>query len=202
MLYKVSKDLQVGGSGNSYISPGIHEDIVLTNVEYRVSEKGNEFLAFYFENEIGEKLPHTEWQVRFGENMDEKEKEAYESKVVNQMRRVQRIVTAFIPDDEFDFEVDTFKDFAENTVKILGDRYKDKKVRLKVVYDNRNFASIPTYTRYPWIESMEVPVEKSKIRKLSIDRWERLPYDREANNPNPLEETATDKSKEKDDLPF
>jgi len=50
MLYKVSKDLQVGGSGNSYISPGIHENISLTNVEYRVSEKGNEFLAFYFEN--------------------------------------------------------------------------------------------------------------------------------------------------------
>jgi len=49
---------------------------------------------------------------------------------------------------------------------------------------------------------MEVPAEKSKIRKLSIDRWERLPYDRETNNPNPLEETTTGKSDEKDDLPF
>jgi hypothetical protein len=52
-----------------------------------------------------------------------------------------------------------------------------KLVRLKVVYNwsttkNKDYASLPTYGKYPFIEAMDIT--PSRLRIMDIDRIERL----------------------------
>jgi hypothetical protein len=142
----------------TFMEPGIHENVELTEVKYGISEKGNEYLAFYFKNDNNEQLSHTEW----------KPSDSEQERIVNQMRRVKHIVTKFVPESEYVFNANSFKEFAENTIRILGNKNKGKKIRIKVTYSNTGFTDLPNYV--PFIESMDIPKEKSQLKISSIDK--------------------------------
>jgi len=212
--YKMTEDLHGNFDGTPYMDSGIHANCELTKVEYGKSEKGNEFLAFYFEDPSGAQVSKTEWPVRMPEVLtklspeeyakdNSSEKNMYESMITNQMARIKHICvdSGIVDNDKFTFEAETFKDFAESVVNIIGKNNEGKKVRIKVVYDRNNFTSLPSYTRYVWIESMDVSDEESKIRILSIDKMQRTQSDREVDSPNPFD-NSTNSSESKDDLPF
>jgi hypothetical protein len=167
LIYNVTKELQSEGSESSFMDVGIHENVKMTNVEYGITDKGNEFLAFYFVNETGEQLSHTEWKP--SANL---EAQKLESAVINQMKRIKQIVTKFVPESEFVFVARSFKEFAESVVRVLGKRYEGKRVRIKVVYSGK-YTSLPSYTKFQFIESMDIPKEKSKIKILSLDKMSR-----------------------------
>lgn len=173
MLYNVTEDLQKKNVSNRYMDVGINENVELVSVEYKQTEK-TEFIAFYFENEEKAKLSHTEWKVRqtLQSTITDFDAPTLYLRLVNdQIRRINAIVTTFIPEEEFrKVKADTFKEFCESTIAILGDSYKDVKVRIKVVYDKRNFTSLPKYTNYTWIERMTIPKEESEIKIFSNDR--------------------------------
>lgn len=209
----MDKDLKGNFDATPYLGPGIHENCELSNVEYGVSEKGNEFLAFYFKNTSGSQVSKTEWPVREpdlskAENEEDRKnmQSAYESIVTNQMARIKHICvdSGIVDNDAFTFEADTFKDFAQAVVKLLGDNYKGKKIRIKVVYDRNNFTSLPSYTRYVWIEPMSISSEDSKMRILGIDKMQRTQPDTEQDNPNPFDNSTKSGSDgdDKNDLPF
>jgi hypothetical protein len=171
-LYSVSKDIQVVSNMPSFIPPGIHENIRLIDVKYEMSDKGNWYLAFYFENEQGDKLSHTEFPVnpiKAFEELTQEEKISFFLKVENQRKRIGQIVTAFIPKEQYDFESDSFEDFAKNIIKLLTPSLNVVKVRVKVIYNNKNFTTLPNYWKHQFIENMSVPSEKSKIKILNID---------------------------------
>lgn len=174
MLYSVTPDLQKKDISNRYMGVGIHENSEIVSVEYKKTDKGNEFFAFYFENELKEKLSHTEWKVTLKKNlndMTEKESKIYFSLVTGQIKRINEIVTTFISEEKFrTVKGNSFEEFALNTIKALGDSYKGVKVRIKVIYDKRNFTALPSYTNYDWIELMTVPKEQSKIKILAKDK--------------------------------
>jgi hypothetical protein len=174
MLYSVTPDIQKKETSNRYMGPGIHENTDLVSVEFKRTDKGNELLAFYFENDLKEKLSHTEWKVTLKKdlnNMTDKESKIYFSLVSNQIKRINAIVTTFITEEAFrQVKGDTFEQFALNTIKALGNSYKSLKVRIKVVYDKRNFTALPAYTNYDWIEPMTIPKEQSRIKILAKDK--------------------------------
>lgn len=174
MLYSVTPDLQKKDVSNRYMGVGIHENSELVSLEYKVTEKGSEFFAFYFENELNEKLSHTEWKVSLKKDLNEmndKESKMYFSLVTSQIKRINAIVTTFITEEEFRLvKGNTFEEFALNTIKALGDKYKGVKLRIKVIYDKRNFTALPSYTNYDWIELMTIPKEESKIKILAKDK--------------------------------
>jgi hypothetical protein len=174
MLYSVTPDLQKKDVSNRYMGVGIHENSELVSLEYKKTEKGSEFFAFYFENDLKEKLSHTEWKVTLKKDlndMNEKESKMYFSLVTGQIKRINAIVTTFISEEQFrQVKGNTFEEFALNTIKALGDSYKGVKVRIKVIYDKRNFTALPSYTNYDWIELMTVPQEQSKIKILAKDK--------------------------------
>ena len=62
---------------------------------------------------------------------------------------------------------------------------KTKKIRIKVVYNKSGYTTLPNYAQYTFVESMDIPTDKSKIRILSIDTMERPQADKEVvvNNP-------------------
>ena len=174
MLYSVTADIQKKDISNRYMGVGIHENSELTSIEYKKTDKGSELIAFYFENELKEKLSHTEWRVMPTKNintMSEKESKTYFSLVTGQIRRLNAIATTFISEEAFRaVKGNTFEEFCTNVIKAIGDSYKGVKVRIKVVYDKRNFTALPSYTNYDWIELMTISKEASKIKILAKDK--------------------------------
>jgi hypothetical protein len=162
MNYNVSKNIKSEVSGINFMDVGIHENVELKKVVYDVSDKGSEFLAFYFEDEKGKTLVHTEYKP------SSDDPEVLANKTLNQMKRVKHIAVKYVTEDEFTFDVATFKDFAEKTIKVLGTSFLNKKCRVKVIYSWNNYTSLPKYV--PFIESMEIPTEKSGLEISSIDK--------------------------------
>jgi len=196
-MYKVDKSVNSEARTTNFLDVGIHEDVELTGAEYKTSpEGGNEFLVFHFEKD-GKKLSHTEWKPR------DVDPDKLVNKQANQIKRVKHIVTKYISEDAYTFEAADFKGFCESTITLLGQSYVGKKVRLKVVYSFNNYTSLPNYV--PFIETMDIPTEKTKLEILSIDKMVKTQADVERpQNGNPFEAPTTDKdSTDADtDLPF
>lgn len=197
-----TKDVQSEVSGINFMDVGIHENCELKRIEYRVSDKGSEFMAFYFEDEKGKTLAHTEYKP------NDDDPDTLNNKITNQIKRVKHIATKFITNEQFDCAFDTFKEFAEKTIKALGTSFVGKKVRLKVIYSWNNYTSLPKYV--PFIESMDVLKEKSVLEISSIDKMTKDKRDEFPKVDNPLEDLLSD-SEEEDtnesepetsDLPF
>lgn len=156
---------------NSYLDVGIHEDLKLDRWEYKVSENGNKFFAMYLKTKQGEELSHTEWEP------SDKETSVLKDKVFNQMSRFRYIIEALIPGKEFKFTATDFESFCGNITKILNENYEGKLVRVKVVYNNKNFTCLPRYINSTWIESMDIPSAESRIKISSSDKMTKTERD-------------------------
>lgn len=199
-MYKVDKNTNIEGSSLNYLDVGIHENVELIDVKYQKNPDSNsEFFAFTFEKD-GKQLVHTEWKP------NDADIDKLENKEINQIRRFKHIITKFIPEDQYEMNVTTFKEFAEQTIKLLGDNYKGKKVRIKVVYNWNNYTTLPRYI--PFIESMEIPEDTSKLEVISIDKMKKEVADATPTNENPLGDYTTpqvnssEDKKDSDNLPF
>jgi hypothetical protein len=214
-IYSVDKNLEVKTNSRSFITTGIHENIRLVNVAYGTTPRGVEFLSFYFEDERGDTLSQTEFPVSLRkplDSMSEQEKEMYLGSIDTQKRRVGQIVTTFVSKEKYSFVANTFKEFAENIIRILNDRDKSILARVKVVYNKKNYTTLPSYWKFPFIEPMTVSKEDSKIRILNIDNMVKKEADLEsipeAVDPyvDPPKSEAIDPNvdlpKSADDLPF
>lgn len=181
----------------SFIAPGIHDNIELTQIRKEVSKNGNNFVEFTFVNESGEFLKHTEYEPTRG--FDEVA-EDFEKKQSNQGARFYRIGSAFTSDpDLFKYQAVDFNDFVNKFIQRINPIFKGVKLRLKIVLNNKNYTTLPKYTTYTFIEPMSV--EKSKISKLSIDKFEKTYADSEVKKENIFDSGIT-ASKSKDALPF
>jgi hypothetical protein len=209
MLYKVTEDLQKKNVSNRYMDVGINENVKMTSVEYKQTEK-TEFLAFYFENEDKAKLSHTEWKIRQSVPLAQMDTEAaalYLKLMNEQIRRINAIVTTFISPEKFrKIEGETFEEFAKATIAALGTSFENVKVRIKVVYDKRNFTSLPKYTNYTWIEPMTVSKENSEIKIFTSDKLTKvMPKKIEGADEdvkNILSETPEKAKNDEDELPW
>lgn len=174
---------------SSFIDIGIHENISVDMVRFGISENNNKFIAIDYIDDNGNKLTRTEWEPK-GKTDEETLK-----KVTTQMARLEQFLYTFIPETT-KFTATNFTDFANRYIQVLGSTYKNVKVRLKVVYDRKNWTSTPEYGKYKWIEPMSVPTDKSKIRILTIDKMSRDSMPKMEN-----QDQAT-KEQPKDSLPF
>lgn len=161
----------------TYIKPGIQENLFLIDIKYDKTEKGNEFLAFYFKDKFGDELSHTEWPPRADkpiESMNEKEREDLIKKVENQKKRIKQIVKTYLPNETFDFRANSFEEFAKLIISLLKGKVENVPVRVKVVLSDDNFTTLPKYSKYTFIEPMTITTEQSRMRLLNIDKVERV----------------------------
>ena len=208
-IYKMTDDVLEDVKGQSWMDVGIHENIELVNVAVETSKNGNPFIAFYFENERGERASKTEWEVNASkpiDQMDEKEKAIYLSRIKNQMTRISNIAKQFIDKKELLFESPDFKSFIETIKLKLNGKYEGIKLRIKIIYDYNDWATLPSYTKYTWIERMaDVPSDKSKIKIInSVDKLVKSNSrpDTFKRDENPLIESTSQKTETVDALPF
>lgn len=205
-LYNIDSTLDTGNRKNTYVEAGIHENLTLTEIVYKPTEK-SEFLAFYFEDENGDKLSHTEWPKTMDKPMeqmtdDEKEKILY--LVKQQRQRIKQIVEAIIGKGNLSLQANNFKEMGEAVVNLTKVHFNKAKVRAKVVYDYRDYTSLSNNPEYTFIEPMSIIKEESAIRILNSDKLTRGTNQRnqEKKVDHPLEDEANSSADSGDDLPF
>lgn len=201
MIYstELANKIEIVDSSNKYLEGGIHENVALSGARAEKSMNGNMFLEVKFEKD-GKILTHTEWEsTRFPNSTDEE----YQERVSRQVKRVLQILSCFYPKEALVFAGATYKEFAEWAANLLNNADKTKLVRVKVVYNNKGYTTLPNYCKFTFIEPMDLPEgEKSKIAIMNIDQITRpVVADTETKQENPLDvlNTSTDTT---NDLPF
>lgn len=174
-----TKDIPADGRTTNFMDVGIQENVELIDIRFDKSPNDNKFLVFKFKNERGQELSHTEWEPT------DKDETRLNQKITNQIKRIKHIAKRYMPEDAFDINASDFEGFALKTIQLFGDKFKGVKVRVKVVYSNSNYTSLPNYV--PFLENMSVPKEDSKLEILSIDKMVRDRADRETPVANPLD---------------
>jgi hypothetical protein len=208
-LYSITQDTMTASNNSTYLEPGIHENIVLKEIKRGVAKNGSDFLAIYFENEQGDKVSYTEFPLRFRKDFSDMNSEELTKslkRVEFQMSRWRQICEVFKPNCSL--VANSFSEFIDKVISFIGNSYKDKKLRIKVVYDDRNFTTLDSNPTTTFIESMTVSAELTKIRMLPTDKVKREKPDKERVETNEVETLLEPDTKEGggetkgDDLPF
>lgn len=210
MLYNSDLTKNIEKNDVAFLPAGIHDDVKYDGTRYEKTQF-NEFIEFKF-SKNGRSVTHTEWAPKRGDNETDA---AYIDKCKNQLIRFQHIVgAAYSPtvyphlydvDDKgqyiLKFQGATFKDLCDWATSMLDQADKNIRFRIKVVYNDRGYTSLPRYTKYTFIEPMSVVIAgESKISTLSIDIMEKpVVADKETTVKNEL---AAESSVNIDDLPF
>jgi len=170
MIFSTINAFGVEKNDIAFLEGGIHENVNFVNVRKERSTGGNLFLEFEFVKN-GAKLTHTEWEPN---KRPEDTDEEFAKKANNQVARILQIMGCFYEKETL--QNYTFSEFDElySWVKSLMDAVdKTKLLRVKVIYGATGYTSLPKYAKYTFIESMDIPADKSKIKPLNIDVFTR-----------------------------
>lgn len=162
----------------SYIEAGIHENGFLAGARKdKGKNNGNIFLEISLTKD-GRTLTHTEWEpTKYGNQTDDE----LQSKATKQVARILQILEVYYPKEILsNFEGSTFESFVDWVVSLLNNADKKIPVRFKAVYGNDGYVGLPRYSKYTFIERMDV--ESSKISALKIDVFTRPEADKQDNS--------------------
>ena len=196
-MYSKERAQQITKNDIKYIPAGIQENVALKSARVTTSPNGNTFLEIVFEKD-GATLTQTEWKpTKFGDMTDE----ALQKKEDTQFSRMMQILLCFYKDEDLVFNASNFEGWANEVANYLNNADKSILLRIKVVYNNKNYTTLPTYAKYTFIEPMTVSKENSAIVELGIDKFTRSVIADQENDKDPL--NNTDSTEEVgDDLPF
>lgn len=186
MLYSSERSKQIIKRDVPFLGAGVHDDVLLVGIRHEQSPTGSSFLEFSFEKD-GKTMKHTEWKPQ-GEPTDE----IFINKCTNQLSRIQQILSCFHPKDVVEnVEAADFDGLANWTIDLYNKADKNTKLRVKIVYNDNGYTTLPKYAKYTFIEPMSVVQEgKSVIVELSIDKFEKpvaIVADNEQTKDNPFE---------------
>lgn len=185
-MYNSSRAKEIKAT-NKVITAGINEDCKLLGAEMKVSPiKGNAFIEIAFENKEGVRFTQTEWTPTKFEGMSDADLEA---KYDTQYARMLQILECFYPEEQLNFNGESFVEFADWLVNLLNNADKSSLLRIKLVYNNKGYITLPSYAKFKFIEKMNI--EKSQIILLDKDQITKPELaDKEVANPNPLNGTT------------
>lgn len=194
-MYSKERAQQITKNDIKYISAGIQENVALKSARVAKSPQGNPYIELTFEKD-GATTPHTEWKPTKFANMSD---EDLQKKEDNQFSRIMQILLCFYKDEELNFDSDNFEGWAKEVVEYLNNADKSILLRVKFVYNDKGYVTLPKYAKYTFIEPMTVSKEDSVIVELGIDNFTRpIVADKEAVDTNGLDNDDDDD----DDLPF
>ena len=195
-MYSKERAQQVAKNDIKYIPAGIQENVALKSARVATSPNGNIYLEIAFEKD-GATLIQTEWKPTKSPTMTDEDLQKRED---NQFSRMMQILYCFFKDEELIFKASTFEGWAQEVADYLNRADKTKLLRVKVVFNQKGYTSLPTYAKYTFIEPMTVDKENSAIVQLGIDNFTRpIVADKE----KPVDPLSTTEEVEKsDDLPF
>jgi hypothetical protein len=168
-MYDLTINIDSEQSGLSYVSPGINENLKIAKpdnsspIVYEKSKNGSEFIAFHFMNPEGQTFVHTEW-VPSADDPD-----VLAKKQSNLVKRLLHIGKKLVDESLLKkIKVASFEELAKSYISIIGDNYKNKLFRAKIIYNNKNYTTFPNYV--PFLESMTVEIDKSNLKMSADDK--------------------------------
>lgn len=199
MAYSKERAANIKQSDIKLIPAGINENVVLKSVKAEKSPNGNPFLEFVFEKD-GAISTHTEWEPTLGGFVTTEEQ--LQNKMDRQYSRMLQILHCYYSDDVLNFNGENFEQFAKWVDTMLNSADKSKKLRVKIVYNDKGYTTLPNYAKYTFIEPMDLPEgQSSAITALNIDQFTKpVVADKETKNDNPF--TSTNTQTNDNDLPF
>ena len=200
-MYSKNRAASIAKNDVKFIGVGINEDVVLKEAKCELSPNNNYFLEITFEKN-GATLVHTEWEPSLGAFTTTQEQ--LQQKADNQYSRMLQILRCYYKDEEIDFNGESFREFAKYVADKLNLADKTKKLRVKAVYNDKGYTTLPKYAKFTFIEPMELPEgTSSSIAVLGIDTLVKpVVADKEVTVQNPLAGEHTPAEEKKDDLPF
>lgn len=167
-MYSKERAQQIVKNDVRYIPAGIQENVALKSARVAESPTGNKFFEIVFEKD-GATLTQTEWKPTKFDNMDDA---ALQKKEDTQFSRMMQILLCFYKDEELIFNGASFEEFAKEVVEYLNKADKSKLLRVKIVYNDKGYTTLPAYAKYTFIEPMELPEgTTSAISQLGIDKF-------------------------------
>lgn len=201
----LANEVKLSDNNSKYLEAGIHDNVKLASAKFAESPTGKKFIEITFEKD-GKTLAHTEWEPTTREGDSE---EQNQSKATNQVTRIMRILKCFYPKELLMFSGSSYKEFANWAVTMLNNANKDTLLKVKVVYNDKGYTTLPSYVKFTCIEPMNIPMgfyeegkNESMIREITgIDQFTKpIVADKEEKETNPL--TTIEESKPTSDLPF
>lgn len=194
-MYNIQAALGIEKSTQSYIEAGIQENVILSGIRIEKSINGNQFIEFSFKKANAGIATHTEWEP----NKAATEEETNE-RCNKQYARLLQILLCFYTVEQLkEITPPNFEGFTDliNWVKNMLEKVDldNNPIRVKFIYNDSDFISLPRYAKYTFIESMKIKPEDSQIRVLGIDKIKRsIKADKE--------EPVTFGTESSSDLPF
>jgi hypothetical protein len=169
-MYSIERATAVAKKDVKFIPAGIQENVKFESAKYAVSPNGNEYLEIVFEKD-GMRLTQTEWKPTAFNGMSAEDVQRKED---NQLSRLMQILDCFYPKNNVEFKSTDFKGVMTEVAEYLNAANKDILLRVKVVYNERGYAVLPSYARYTFIEPMVLPEgQTTAIAELGIDKFTR-----------------------------
>lgn len=204
---ELANEVKLSDNSNNtkYLEAGIHDNVKFVSAKFAESPTGKKFIEFTFEKD-GKSLVHTEWEPAVREGDTE---EQNQSKATNQVTRIMRILKCFYPKNVLAFSGSSYKEFANWVVTMLNSANKDILLKVKIVYNDKGYTTLPSYVKFASIEPMNIPIgfyeegkNESMIREITgIDQFTKpIVADKEVKEVNPL--TTTVSEQPSNDLPF
>lgn len=167
-MYNKERAQQIVKNDVKFIPAGIHENVTLKSARVAESPTGLKFLEIVFEKN-GATLTQTEWKPTKFEGMDDS---ALQKKEDTQFSRMMQILLCWYSDEQLVFNGTSFEEFSQEVVNYLNNADKSKKLRVKIVYNDKGYTTLPSYARYTFIEPMVLPEgQTSSITELRIDNF-------------------------------
>lgn len=197
---KRAEENVIVSNDSKYLDAGIHDSVKVEEASVRKSPTDKTFLEIKFTKD-GKVMTHTEWEAR---KRDDETMESYEAKCDRQVSRMLQILKCFYSKESLVFTGSSFKEFVDWVAAMINAADKSKLVKVKIVYNDSGYTTLPKYSAFQFIEPMILPEgETSKIAKLGIDLFERpIVADKEQKENNPLESSFKTIADAEDELPF
>lgn len=201
MIYSTELANQIQESKNKYLEAGIHDNVKFVSARVDKSINSNIFIEFKFEKDE-QTMTHTEWEST---KKPMESEEDFQNRANRQVKRILQILSCFYPKEALVFAGSSFSEFANWVVNLLNAANKDILLRVKIVYNNKGYTTLPNYCKFTFIEPMNLPEgQVSKITELNIDVFVRpITADKETTDINPLDKVDKGVADtQNDDLPF
>ena len=92
-----------------------------------------------------------------------------------QFKRLLQVLKCFYKPEMLVFNGSNFTEFANWVVNLLNNADKSILLRIKAIYNNKGYITLPAYAKYTFIEPMILPEgETSVVVQLNVDNFEKV----------------------------
>ena len=155
MAYGFNQETVAESTNSKQFNAGITNNVTLEEITFESPKKdgtGDKVLIFTFRGPEGEVFRHIEWDVQDGD----------EKKLENMAKRIKHILTKFIPEEQAVLQGNSYEEFSNGVIALLGSNNVGKSVAIKLVYNDKNNLQFTKYLGFIAKEAKDLSIGKNE----------------------------------------